>query len=329
MTIAKITYRDKEYLIPFAPLFRELTDRERHELRASIQALGVLSSVFVYISATWRAPCVIDGANRLALGAELNIAVPMQQLPVADETARHMAEDLNIARRQVTPEEARVARAQRIIRVVAAREEGKSLRAIAASEGVSAPQVLADLRDAGVNPLTPDRIQGTDGKSYPTSRPTQPDDAKEFTPEQPTEAAPESPPQSLAPVPSRKLPNYFKPGNNSDPDHPYAKIFAAMVQVAKLINAQMNDPEDKGRLAKALGYHNTTKCKCSYILFPQPKFEAGKGTTGERYTFTGFRRLRYLMRKAGKYKAAPTDKQLRTFLEGFDESAPAVEECDE
>ena len=98
-----------------------------------------------------------------------------------------------------------------------------------------------------------------------------------------------------------------------------------MTRVAKLINATLNDPGDNKRLAKALGYHNKTKAPCSWVLFPQPKWEAGKGTTGDRFVFTGFRRLRYLMRKVGKYKNCPTDKQLRTFFEGFDPDATAEE----
>jgi hypothetical protein len=58
------------------------------------------------------------------------------------------------------------------------RRHGKSLRAIAKEVGVSQEQVRQDTKEAGVNHLTPEPVDGTglrvlgrDGKSYPAKRP--------------------------------------------------------------------------------------------------------------------------------------------------------------
>ena len=82
---------------------------------------------------------------------------------VADEDeAREIARTLNADRRHLTVEQRRPV-------VAALREEGHSVRAIAGALGVNRGSVEKDLR--GVTVVTPDRIEGQDGKSYPATKP--------------------------------------------------------------------------------------------------------------------------------------------------------------
>lgn len=157
-----IKHQGKTYRLPFADLFRPLNESERSRLEESIEKHGVRHPVIVYAG-----NLVIDGGNRLEIGAEFDLDVPI--VDVGDygaEAARELAITLNRDRRHLTPDEQQAARAERIERVAEKRAEGKSLRAIAEEEGVSAPQILADIKEAGVKGLTPepDKVVGKDGK---------------------------------------------------------------------------------------------------------------------------------------------------------------------
>lgn len=164
-----LNYCGTLYALPFAHLFRRLTPVEDAELRASVGALGMGHPVLVYDSPTFGPECVIDGANRLRIAGELGADAPVQKVAVDDGTARRMAEDLNIARRQVSPDEALAARQERITREVAARGEGQSYRAIAEAVGVSEKQVRKDVRKAGADRSAPasEKGAGRDGKAHP------------------------------------------------------------------------------------------------------------------------------------------------------------------
>ena len=74
------------------------------------------------------------------------------------------------------------ARAERIKRVAEKRREGKSTRAIAEEEGISQPQVMHDLKEAGDTPVSPEpeTITGKDGKTYSATQPAKDDDIGEM-----------------------------------------------------------------------------------------------------------------------------------------------------
>lgn len=76
-------------------------------------------------------------------------------------------------RRNLTPKELQARHKARIKRVAKARRQGKSTRTIAKEEGVSQPQVVKDIREAGDNGLSPERgkVTGKDGKKYEASKP--------------------------------------------------------------------------------------------------------------------------------------------------------------
>jgi hypothetical protein len=166
------------YRFVFAALFRPHTPAERGRLLASIRRHGVRVRVLTYDSPTWGRRCVVDGASRLELAAEIatdeatHLTVPVQHLgDLTDDAARELALTLNADRRHLTPEEQQAARRDRIRRVVEGRADGDSLRTIAAREGVSEKQVREDLKAAGAEGSAPDRVHGADGKSYPTAAP--------------------------------------------------------------------------------------------------------------------------------------------------------------
>jgi hypothetical protein len=166
------------YQLVFAALFRPHTVAERLGLKESVRRHGFRVRVLTYDSANWGPRCVIDGAARLELAAELAREgaspgeVHVQHLfALGDEDAQELALSLNRDRRHLTPAEQHEARLERIVRIVAARAGGESLRTIGTREGVSAEQVRRDLEQSGVSGVTPDHVRGADGKSYPVSAP--------------------------------------------------------------------------------------------------------------------------------------------------------------
>ncbi len=98
------TFENKTYTCPFAGVVPPLSDDERAELKADIAMKGVLSGVFVTIDDE-----VIDGYHRMEIAAELGLTfVPVNVVPeLSDDEKRCWAEDLNIHRLHLTPEQKR------------------------------------------------------------------------------------------------------------------------------------------------------------------------------------------------------------------------------
>jgi transposase len=129
--------------------------------------------------------------SEVPVNRHLANAQTLRDTPLAPTlTPKFLRHALDPLRPHLTPEQQQAVRAERVKRVAAKRAEGKSLRAIAAEEGVSVktvhqdmsgatgvapdvaegkslraiaaeegvspPQVLADLRESGVNGLTPE-----------------------------------------------------------------------------------------------------------------------------------------------------------------------------
>jgi|SRR5579883_778065 len=184
------------YRIPFSHLFRAHTEAEKAGLVASIREHGVQVRILTYDSEQHGVRCIIDGATRLAIAAELGLSAIAAQHRgrISDDEAEALAQTLNRDRRHLTLEEQQQQRRERVKRVAAARAAGESTRVISQKEGVSQMQVrrdLAEVGETGVSPdaksespasegeteaVFPDRIVGTDGKRYPVRRrePTQP-----------------------------------------------------------------------------------------------------------------------------------------------------------
>lgn len=252
--VPTVTHRGRVFRLPFAGLFRPLTPAEDVELRTSIACIGVCHAVKVYDSPAWGPDCVIDGANRLRAAAELGLDLPVEKVEADDDEARRMAEDLNIARRQVTAAEAREARARRIERVADLRAQGMSTRAIAAEVGVSQSQVVADIREATEQgcSVEPEKVTGLDGRTVAaTHKAPEPDDPDDAEPG----AEPPPPLDDTPPQPSHDAARWrdnpfgkHKTGPVVDPDHPYAELLKAISHLAALISRTVNESEVGGKL---------------------------------------------------------------------------------
>ena len=144
-------------------LLRPLTREERVALKDSIKRNGVKVPIEYDESGN-----VLDGHHRLEICAELGITdfPHVSRIGMNEEEKIEHIIALNSARRHLTLEDMMAARKERIVRVEQAREQGKSLRAIAEEEGVSLAQVRRDV--TGVPPGTP--VTGKDGKQYPAKK---------------------------------------------------------------------------------------------------------------------------------------------------------------
>jgi hypothetical protein len=187
--VKTIRFNNVTYTCALSEQFRRHTPEELSDMRADIAlCLSVHVAVWVYKDVTLDlCNCVLDGEGRLTCAAALageGVKVDVQFRDagrLTTDDAFQLAKSLNDRRRHDDPEAIRRRKAERIGRVVAARNEGKSLRAIAAEEQVSKTQIEVDLKEATVQGWTvavPARITGLDGRSQPACRPPQQPDTE-------------------------------------------------------------------------------------------------------------------------------------------------------
>lgn len=324
-----VTHGLKTFALPFAELFRPLTAAEDAALRASARAVGIGHPVFTYDSDTFGRDCVIDGANRLRIASEEELDIRIEKLRVTDEVARTLAEDLNAVRRQVTPQEAKEARARRIGQVAEMRQAGQSLRAIAAEVGVSVPQVRRDLEEAGVTSAQVPTVTGVDGKVYraPTAHLTtdEPDRRADGTPDEPDrgdawepeddeddggeladdgdDADPDGEVDESLPVPAFDASRPRRPGKPPKPidkDHPYydvlMKFTALNAAITKVLRA------DKGKeLVEAMRDAQKGTHHLPFLFFTSDQYVRGE-IKSQTVKFVGLHAMRTLIRKVGEWK---------------------------
>jgi ParB-like chromosome segregation protein Spo0J len=153
MDLPQVKIGKRTFTILFPDLLRPLTEREATDLRESVRRHGVIAPVIVDEN-----DGVIDGANRLAIAAEVGAAVvPVEvRAGLTHEKKVELAYSLNEDRRHLSPAELKQQREERVARVAEARRGGKSLGTIPASEGVSPEQVRQDVQEATVKGLTVD-----------------------------------------------------------------------------------------------------------------------------------------------------------------------------
>jgi hypothetical protein len=173
--MCKITLGGKEYTVLFPKLFPSLTAEERAGLEDDIRKNGVLVPVVIDED-----DGIIDGINRLEIAAKLGLdEVPLDvREGLTSDQKEDLAVSLNEHRRHLTAADRKRLREARVEREAEGRRQGKSLRTIAEEEGVSQEQVRRDTKEAGVNHVTPEPVDGTglrvlgkDGKFYPAKRP--------------------------------------------------------------------------------------------------------------------------------------------------------------
>src|SRR5690348_8184552 len=161
-----ITIGETEYTVLFPDLMRPLTDRERQDLKESIEKRGIMNPVAID-----EHNGIIDGENRALVAAELEFPViPTRIVECAnDEEKRQLALSLNVDRRHLSSEERQQMVKVRRQRVQKARQEGKSLRVIAEVEGVSEKQVRKDLAASVADQSAPPEEQPSASDDSPQS----------------------------------------------------------------------------------------------------------------------------------------------------------------
>jgi predicted transcriptional regulator len=146
--VQHITLNAVTYAVPHAGLLRAHTAAERSGLAASIRAArGVLQPVLTYDSDQTPEPCVLDGALRLQLAAQMGLeAVPIVHLgPLSSDEANAWALSLNVHRRHLSPQEQTEARASRMELVASLASAGMPQRMMAKLLGVSQAQITLDV----------------------------------------------------------------------------------------------------------------------------------------------------------------------------------------
>jgi len=120
---------------------------------------------------------VVDGAHRTLLAKEHGLEkIPIMQRSFPDiDSAKEECKRLNYDRRHLTQKQKEEERQERINRVVEARQEGKSTRAIAEEEGVSQKTIRDDMDKATEKGYSVDppsgEVVGKDDKKHPAAQP--------------------------------------------------------------------------------------------------------------------------------------------------------------
>jgi len=106
-TIPSIVWNGETFLLPYNNLFRQLTSRERVNLRDDIQKRGVKVAIVVDVSKSPKE--IIDGGNRLSIAAELDLGPEALKFDECDnltpEQRDELAKVLNLHRRHLSKEE--------------------------------------------------------------------------------------------------------------------------------------------------------------------------------------------------------------------------------
>lgn len=148
MTAALISTTDRPY-----QLLPPLSAEQRDVLRDSIQKNGVLEPVVFDEEGE-----ILDGHHRVEIAEELGVEYPRRVLTGLDQPDKHMfALTVNVARRQLDHEARKGLVAQLRLR-------GMSIRDIAKVTGIPRETVRRDV--SGDPDGSPERITGSDRKSY-------------------------------------------------------------------------------------------------------------------------------------------------------------------
>jgi transposase len=151
---------------PLSAEYPDLPSEEGNRMRAGLKEYGNIGDRRI----TLFEGMVLDGWQLLQACICENLEPKFQELVDGDPAA--FVEIMNDTRRHENLETVRLRAEKRRKRVVAARQQGQSIRAIAKAENVSPATVHSDLNTPGVQgEHLPEKVEGSDGKSYSASRP--------------------------------------------------------------------------------------------------------------------------------------------------------------
>ena len=153
-----------------ANLFDPPSVEERQQLEANLIADGGATNPL----AVWEDKNILlQGHNRLELCEKHSLPYDVKWLKFKTrEDAITWVINNQLGQRNLSEKGKAKARALRVEREAEARKDGKSIRDIASTSGVSPSQVTRDLASSGVPPGTPDasKVTGKDGKSYSATK---------------------------------------------------------------------------------------------------------------------------------------------------------------
>lgn len=172
----KIDYGSLEFH-PLADRYPLLVGPQFDELVGSIRESGLHEPIEVLKSTG----TILDGRNRYNALRAAGLTPDKQHFAIVDIDEAELetyVEIKNLHRRHLSQVQQAEMRKARIARVVEARQQGESLRAIAEKEGVSHQQIKNDLDDATVKGFTVEpesgKVVGKDGKERPATQPKKP-----------------------------------------------------------------------------------------------------------------------------------------------------------
>ncbi len=180
MSAEPIVFHGTEYHILFPDLMRELTPEEDADLGEKIKERGRVVKPII----TDGMRGIVDGAHRLRWAVKLGLE--KSKVPFSSDGKEMNADQQEVLCREVNdtgrqdPFKVRQQnRKKRVERVAEARQQGKTTREIAETEGVSQTQVQRDLNTAESESVEPGggstetngtpaspKVKGKDGKSY-------------------------------------------------------------------------------------------------------------------------------------------------------------------
>lgn len=144
------------------------------------------------------------------------------------------------------------------------------------------------------------------------------DDEPEVVETAPAQPVPVQPPASSTPDYPARRPDWMKPGNHSDPDHPFADVLKAMTALTKAMNKAIAGDET-GRLREYLSFLSKYQFKVLMVAHTGAAFKDGKSIPPTA-KFVGLHPLRGVVRLAGKGKRKRTSEQV---VKEFSEAAGA------
>ena len=312
-----VVYQNVTYHCPFSERFVRHVGEELEWLDESDR---FHYPVLIYRDATLDLDnCVLDGEGRLESALRTGAAIEFRHLGnLSHDEATRQADLIFYGRRHQSLETVRRKRQERVAQK---RSEGKSLRTIAAEEGISESQVRNDLKTAGAQSTAhlPETVKGQDGKEYPATRPTPPASPYDFDiPFDDTVADKPPAPPAPPPLPPPKIPppppEYPKPVGGPAPppevnghrrvdelkqkkvapDHPFAEALNALSNAARALTKVINSPE--GQCLKLnLTHISAVYRKTQMVDYGSDVIDDGELKPGE-VRFCGFRALRHVVK---------------------------------
>jgi transposase len=155
---------------PLSAKYRDLAGKPWERFKENLGRLGIVNGRKIVL----HEGKILDGWQLYRACRDVGVTPEFTTLSEGIDP-EDFVETVNDSRRHMTDAELAENRKARIERVATARQEGKSLRTIAAEEGVSESQIRLDVKTATAQGCAVDppggKVTGQDGRSRPAAKP--------------------------------------------------------------------------------------------------------------------------------------------------------------